>query len=771
MNLSHFSFPRRGGGVMIRVAGFLAAVLLLAAPQAARAASFLSTVPDQTFTVGTAVNLTLPQIKEETIGNCFTEHRTTTYSLSPTLPQGLSFTGGGVRGPSSLLISGTPTQATAETQYTYSSDDPLCYQTATTTFNITVVAASSCSSQSTEDLRDDCAALESLYDNTGGANWKTSTDWKSSNPLGQWYGVSVTDGRVSSVDLHDNQLTGTIPSELNSLAELVKLDLGVNSLSGTIPDLSSLDSLETLFLDGNNLSGEIPDLSELDNLWNIDLRDNSLGGTTTSIGLGSASSKANWVRISNNRLSGTIPDLSLNGNLQVLLLDGNKLSGTLDALASPLRRDALTVLDLSRNNISGTIPDLSSLSIQNLSIAHNKLSGTLDNLTRLGDRPGNRFLGLDLGGNNISGTIPDLSFFTNLGRSLTHTLSLHGNKLSGPLPDLSSFTGITVIDLAENDFTGTIGDLGGSSGDLSNFGRLDVLDVSGNRLTGQIPASSKLPQKLQYFQLNDNSLSGSVPSLSGLTKLKALGLWGNPDLTLTGITLPSGVNRSVIDWAALWTLHYKNNGYGWNSRSKWVGSSPMGEWHGVTTDSNGQVTGLNLRNNNLRSGISGSIAALGSLGTLDLSCNSSLSGELPLGLKNITTLTTVNICSTGMTLPSDQSFTDWKDGGTVTFTDGTCSGAQTCPAPVSQQSSPPPAEEVEEQGGSGQGEGNEGTETESEEEPVVSGDTEGGGCALLSEAGGSKPGAAFGLLLCASALTLAVSRRGRRQSGERRRPA
>ena len=397
-----------------------------------------------------------------------------------------------------------------------------------------------------------------------------------------------------------------------------------------------------------------------------------------------------------------------------------------------------------------------------LNVAGNNLSGTLSNLTTL-----HSLSNLDLGGNSISGTIPDLGFLD----SEAVLLSLYGNRLSGEIPDLSSFPELLIIDLSDNDFTGEMGDLGGSSGDLSVFGKLYVLDVSGNRLTGEIPVSSKLPGILEYFQFNDNNLNGSIPDLSGLARLKALGIWGNPNLDLMNITLPSGISKSVIDWAALWTLHYKNNGYSWNNRSKWTGASPMEEWHGVTTDGSGRVTALNLRNNNLRSGISGSIAALGSLGTLDLSCNSNLSGELPLGLEGITTLATVNICSTGMTLPSDQSFTTWKDG--ITFTDGTCSGAQACPAPVSQQSSPPPPaeEEVEEQGGQGQGEGNEGTETESEEEPVVSGDTEGGGCALLSEAGGSKPGAAFGLLLCASALTLAVSRRGRRQSGERRRPA
>ena len=164
----------------------------------------------------------------------------------------------------------------------------------------------------------------------------------------------------------------------------------------------------------------------------------------------------------------------------------------------------------------------------------------------------------------------------------------------------------------------------------------------------------------------------------------------------------------------------------------------------------------------MRGSISSSIAALAKLGTLNLSCNSSLSGELPLQLKDITTLTTVNICSTGITYPSDQSFTDWK--ATITFTEGTCSPA--CPVPVSQQSSPPPASQESSlpppaEEGSGSGEGSDETENVPDTEvPSGEGDTGSGGCALVS--GTQKPlGVAFSLLLAASAL-LAVSRAGRR---------
>ena len=94
------------------------------------------------------------------------------------------------------------------------------------------------------------AALAALYNATNGSSWLDDTNWVSSRPLGEWYGVSTdADGRVTELDLRDNQLSGSIPSELGNLANLEGLWLDGNQLSGSIPsELGNLDNLERLGL-------------------------------------------------------------------------------------------------------------------------------------------------------------------------------------------------------------------------------------------------------------------------------------------------------------------------------------------------------------------------------------------------------------------------------------------------------------------------------------------------------------------------------------------
>ena len=104
------------------------------------------------------------------------------------------------------------------------------------------------------------AILTTLYNSTSGTEWKDNENWGSAEPVFTWSRVLIdTSGRVTALWLHENQLSGEIPSELGSLTNLARLFLFDNQLTGEIPsELSNLEDLEHLLLAGNQLSGCIP---------------------------------------------------------------------------------------------------------------------------------------------------------------------------------------------------------------------------------------------------------------------------------------------------------------------------------------------------------------------------------------------------------------------------------------------------------------------------------------------------------------------------------
>jgi len=72
---------------------------------------------------------------------------------------------------------------------------------------------------------DDWTALKQLYLSTNGDNWINNTDWQqvtSSAPsancnLEVLYGVTLDDqGRIKTLDLSSNQLSGSLPAELGA---------------------------------------------------------------------------------------------------------------------------------------------------------------------------------------------------------------------------------------------------------------------------------------------------------------------------------------------------------------------------------------------------------------------------------------------------------------------------------------------------------------------------------------------------------------------------
>ena len=105
----------------------------------------------------------------------------------------------------------------------------------------------------------DYEPLVALYQSLGGEGWKNNTNWCSSRPLSEWYGVYTYQERVYAINLFDNNLVGTLPEELSALTSLKVLNLAMNNITGSIPDsFGELVNLEQLLLYNNKMSGEIP---------------------------------------------------------------------------------------------------------------------------------------------------------------------------------------------------------------------------------------------------------------------------------------------------------------------------------------------------------------------------------------------------------------------------------------------------------------------------------------------------------------------------------
>lgn len=81
------------------------------------------------------------------------------------------------------------------------------------------------------------------------------------------------------LNVHGNQLSGSVPVEIGTLANLTYLNLGNNTLSGSVPaEIGAFTSLTHLYLGRNNLSGVISEdhFAGLMNLQSLDLSYNNL---------------------------------------------------------------------------------------------------------------------------------------------------------------------------------------------------------------------------------------------------------------------------------------------------------------------------------------------------------------------------------------------------------------------------------------------------------------------------------------------------------------
>ena len=346
-------------------------------------------------------------------------------------------------------------------------------------------------------------------------------------------------------DLHDNQLTGSIPASL--AARATALLLHNNQLSGEIASdlFSSNANLGEITLGHNHFSGPLP-LFHNNTPSFIDLSFNSFSGEIPA-----SYGSAKELNLASNQLAGSLRTLLLSScsSLVSLYLDHNKFTGS---FPNPVNCFNLTMLSISNNEFLGQIPTLPD-NIRLFDASHNHFNDF--RLRSWITTPAFRSLQmLDLSGNSkgwpgqfttpVTRLIgPNMVYFAAAGNSFVafsdvlpenpfsalRTLDLTNCQLQGTFP-AELFPNLNVLKIASNVFVGEL--------DLRWFSSISQLDISDNGFSFEASQFSSIPS-LANVDASRNHIHGSL-TLSGLPNLQTFDLSRNmlnlqPDLAAIGL--------------------------------------------------------------------------------------------------------------------------------------------------------------------------------------------------------------------------------------------
>lgn len=385
-------------------------------------------------------------------------------------------------------------------------------------------------------------------------NVPDSLGWSDPDPC-HWSHVFCSDAkRVTRIQIGRQNLQGTLPSNLQNLTQLERLELQWNNISGPVPSLNGLSSLQAIMLSNNQFTSLPSDFfTGLSALQSVDIDNNPF---------------ARWVIPENIKDASALQNFSANSA---------NISGSIPDFFGPDDFPALTILHLSFNELEGGLPaNFSGSQIQSLwlngQMSKGKLSGSIDviqNMTMLRE--------VWLHSNGFSGPLPDFS-----GLKVLESLSLRDNSFTGPVPvSLVNLGSLKVVNLTNNLLQGPMPEFKSSvsvdmAKDLNSFclpspgdcdsrvntlllivklmgypqrfaeswkgndpcadwigitcisGNITVINFQKMGLTGTISPEFASLKSLQRLVLADNNLTGSIPQeLATLPELKELDVSNN----------------------------------------------------------------------------------------------------------------------------------------------------------------------------------------------------------------------------------------------------
>ncbi len=377
----------------------------------------------------------------------------------------------------------------------------------------------------------DSLILVQLYNQMGGDFWNTS--WDLNEPVSTWYGIGVSCGAVSSINLSANNLTGTLPSSILGLSRISEpnfsLNIGGNRLGfDSAEDFVGLISNFTYSPQSKIYSSSSETIGQSES---ISFTSETEGDFNSYQWYKDQTPITGATNPTFNITNATISDAGIyvcqvtNTVATRLTLERRPITLNVEGFVNPTDSLALVaIFEQTGGTTTWTDPwDLT------------QPVSTWEGVTLSGDK----IRELDFSSRNMTGILPNV-FDNDLFSELRY-LSFFDNNLEGQIPaSIGTITTLTYLDLDKNNFEGAVP---ASFGSLVN---LQALWLSRNDLTS-LPNEIGNLRSLQNLYLNDNKFTSLPETIGNLSELLVLNVSDNE---LTG--LPNSITnlRKLVQFYA-----------------------------------------------------------------------------------------------------------------------------------------------------------------------------------------------------------------------------
>lgn len=402
-------------------------------------------------------------------------------------------------------------------------------------------------------------------------------------------------------------MCATEPSDVAVLQALLKSLTNPTKLSNWVGDPCA-DNWSYVICKGNRvtqlqlknagLEGSLPsNFNQLSSLEQIALQGNSLSGPLPSF---SGLTSLTTAYLGDQQFSSMPLDFFKGlSSLLIFTLQNNPLNPwSLPADISVAV--GLTTLVLTQTSLTGPIPDF---------------LGTLTSLQEL-----------RLSYNKFTGGIP--ASFSGLTQLSRFELNNNVPMLSGLIDVVGSMPSLKILWLQVNNFSGTI------PSSLGALVSLQECRLNDNNLVGTIPTTFSTSSSLQVFVVKGNELVGPIPDIQSISNSSNYIYYGNKFCqSEVGVACDPEVSALIS--------FLEDVNYPLSLIDSWDGNSSC-SLQGVTCNTEGKVTAINLPSAKLSGSISPSLGNLTSLTKLVLSGNN-FTGTIPGSLTKLTSLVLVDV--------------------------------------------------------------------------------------------------------------------------------